>query len=160
LIQPARNHRPISPEAGLYTAQVADVIPGVDDARAGLRRKLPGRPQLGHRGLRIGGGPGKNSQVTAQLMARDQVSRAEDLPHRTVSVPVQGVCLGPVFRVRCGRCPAADQGRGGLRFAFYGRVSTEDYRDPVTSRARQVGQAEALVAGHGQIVAQLSCCSM
>ena len=27
--------------------------------------------------------------------------------------------------------------RGGvLRFAFYGRVSTEDYRDPVTSRVR------------------------
>jgi site-specific DNA recombinase len=40
-----------------------------------------------------------------------------------------------------------------LRFAFYGRVSTEDYRDPVTSRARQLGQAGALVAGHGQIVA-------
>jgi site-specific DNA recombinase len=44
-------------------------------------------------------------------------------------------------------------GGGGLRFAFYGRVSTEDYQDPVTSRARQFGQAEALVAGHGQIVA-------
>src|SRR6266702_4682009 len=39
------------------------------------------------------------------------------------------------------------------RFAFYGRVSTEDYQDPVTSRARQLGQAGALVAGHGQIVA-------
>ncbi len=54
---------------------------------------------------------------------------------------------------RTGHRPAADQRRGGLRFAFYGRVSTEDYQDPVTSRARQVGQAEALVAGHGQIVA-------
>jgi hypothetical protein len=32
-------------------------------------------------------------------------------------------------------------------------VSTEDYQDPVTSRARQLGQAEALVVGHGQIVA-------
>jgi hypothetical protein len=32
-------------------------------------------------------------------------------------------------------------------------VSTEDYQDPVTSRARQLGQAGALVAGHGQIVA-------
>ena len=42
---------------------------------------------------------------------------------------------------------------GGLRFAFYGRVSTEDWQDPVTSRARQLGQAGALVAGHGQIVA-------
>ena len=40
-------------------------------------------------------------------------------------------------------------GRGGLRFAFYGRVSTEDWQDPVTSRARQREQAEALVRGHG-----------
>ena len=44
--------------------------------------------------------------------------------------------------------------RGGLRFAFYGRVSTEDYQDPVTSLARQQDQAQALVAGHGQIVAR------
>jgi hypothetical protein len=29
--------------------------------------------------------------------------------------------------------------RGGLRFAFYGRVSTEDWQDPVTSRVRQLG---------------------
>jgi hypothetical protein len=39
---------------------------------------------------------------------------------------------------------------GGLRFAFYGRVSTEDRQDPVTSRARQREQAEASVrAGLG-----------
>jgi DNA invertase Pin-like site-specific DNA recombinase len=37
---------------------------------------------------------------------------------------------------------------------FYGRVSTEDYQDPVTSRARQWDQAAALVAGHGRIVAE------
>ena len=43
---------------------------------------------------------------------------------------------------------------GGLRFAFYGRVSTEDRQDPVTSRARQREQAEALVRGHGHIVAE------
>jgi DNA invertase Pin-like site-specific DNA recombinase len=41
--------------------------------------------------------------------------------------------------------------RGSLRFAFYGRVSTEDWQDPVTSRARQVQQAAMLVAGHGVI---------
>src|SRR5258705_4138011 len=40
-------------------------------------------------------------------------------------------------------------GRGGLRFAFYGRVSTEDWQDPVTSRVRQREQAAVLVAGHG-----------
>ena len=44
--------------------------------------------------------------------------------------------------------------RGGSRFVFYGRVSTEDWQDPVTSRARQREQAEALVRGHGQVVAE------
>src|SRR5512142_3325244 len=52
-------------------------------------------------------------------------------------------------RPRIGR-PA----RGGLRFVFYGRVSTEDWQDPVTSRARQREQAGALVRGHGVIVAE------
>ena len=55
---------------------------------------------------------------------------------------------------RTGRRRAAQPQSGGLRFAFYGRVSTEDYQDPVTSRARQSDQAGALVAGHGQIVAE------
>jgi site-specific DNA recombinase len=43
---------------------------------------------------------------------------------------------------------------GGLRFVFYGRVSTEDWQDPVTSRVRQREQVEALVRGHGRIVAE------
>jgi site-specific DNA recombinase len=43
-----------------------------------------------------------------------------------------------------------------LRFAFYGRVSTEDWQDPVSSLARQLAQAEALVRGHGRIVARFS----
>jgi hypothetical protein len=30
---------------------------------------------------------------------------------------------------------------GGLRFAFYWRMSTEDNQDPVTSRSSQLGQA-------------------
>lgn len=46
--------------------------------------------------------------------------------------------------------PSAD----GLRFAFYGRVSTEDHQDPDTSQAWQVLRAQALVAGHGRIVAE------
>jgi hypothetical protein len=46
------------------------------------------------------------------------------------------------------------RGRGCLRFAFYGRFSTEDWQDPVTSRARQLKQAVMLVAGHGVIVAE------
>jgi len=53
-----------------------------------------------------------------------------------------------------GRGAAEAPGRRGLRFAFYGRVSTEDWQDPVTSRARQREQAAALVRGHGIIVAE------
>ena len=49
---------------------------------------------------------------------------------------------------------AAEPDQASMRFAFYGRVSTEDWQDPVTSRARQQDQAAALVAGHGQIVAE------
>jgi len=41
-----------------------------------------------------------------------------------------------------------------LRFAFYGRVSTEDWQDPVTSRARQLQQALMLAAGVGVITAE------
>ena len=48
----------------------------------------------------------------------------------------------------------AGRSQGRLRFAFYGRVSTEDWQDPVTSRARQLQQAVMLVAGHGVIVAE------
>jgi site-specific DNA recombinase len=55
---------------------------------------------------------------------------------------------------RTGGRRAAASGRGGVRFAFYGRVSTEDWQDPVTSRARQREQAAVLVAWHGQIVAE------
>jgi site-specific DNA recombinase len=40
-----------------------------------------------------------------------------------------------------------------MRFA-YGRISTEDWQDPVTSRARQLAQAAMLVAGYGTIVAE------
>jgi DNA invertase Pin-like site-specific DNA recombinase len=41
-----------------------------------------------------------------------------------------------------------------LRFAFYGRVSTEDWQDPESSRARHREQAEALVRSHGHVVAE------
>jgi Recombinase len=48
---------------------------------------------------------------------------------------------------RTGRRRAAVPGRGGLRFVFYGRVSTEDWQDPVTSRARQIQLWTPLVGG-------------
>jgi site-specific DNA recombinase len=53
-----------------------------------------------------------------------------------------------------GRRQTAKPGRGLLRFAFYGRVSTEDWQDPVTSRARQLAQAVMLTAGRGVITAE------
>ena len=53
---------------------------------------------------------------------------------------------------RAGSLIAGGPVPGRLRFVFYGRVSTEDWQDPVTSRARQREQAEALVRGHGVIV--------
>ena len=57
------------------------------------------------------------------------------------------------IRRKQGTSPAA--GVDGLvAWAFYGRVSTEDWQDPVTSRARQYEQAQALVREHGVIAAE------
>jgi site-specific DNA recombinase len=36
-----------------------------------------------------------------------------------------------------------------MRFAFLGRVSTEDQQDPESSRAWQLNRARALVEPHG-----------
>jgi site-specific DNA recombinase len=55
---------------------------------------------------------------------------------------------------RAGRRRAGGLAGGGLRFAFYGRVSTEDWQDPESSRVRQREQAESLVRGHGTIAAE------
>ncbi|WP_007516034.1 recombinase family protein [Pseudofrankia saprophytica] len=41
-----------------------------------------------------------------------------------------------------------------IRFAFYGRVSTEDQQDPEASREWQLTRARALTASHGAIVAE------
>ncbi len=38
---------------------------------------------------------------------------------------------------RAGSLTTGGSAPGRLRFVFYGRVSTEDWQDPVTSRARQ-----------------------
>jgi hypothetical protein len=60
----------------------------------------------------------------------------------------------------------ADRGRGqrvaespgvvvpGAGFAFYGRTSTAEFQDPVTSRAWQREMAATLVVGHGTITAE------
>lgn len=45
----------------------------------------------------------------------------------------------------------AQQPVTGLRFAFYGRTSTAEYQDPVTSRAWQREMADSVIAEHGVI---------
>jgi DNA invertase Pin-like site-specific DNA recombinase len=42
----------------------------------------------------------------------------------------------------------------GLRFAFYGRMSTSEFQDPETSRAWQRAVSEELVEGFGEIVVE------
>ncbi len=49
---------------------------------------------------------------------------------------------------------AAHPSSAGTRFAFYGRVSTEDHQDPATSKAWQLLRAQALTSGHGRVVAE------
>jgi site-specific DNA recombinase len=55
---------------------------------------------------------------------------------------------------RSGPRRAGRASRECLQFAFYGRVSTEDWQDPASSLSRQREQAGALVRGHGIIVAE------
>jgi DNA invertase Pin-like site-specific DNA recombinase len=43
---------------------------------------------------------------------------------------------------------------GGVRFAFYGRMSTSGFQDPGTSRAWQRAVSEELVEGFGEIVVE------
>jgi site-specific DNA recombinase len=54
--------------------------------------------------------------------------------------------------------PGRPQGRGAgpgvPAVRVYGRVSTEDWQEPVTSRARQLQQAVMLTAGRGVIAAE------
>ena len=69
-------------------------------------------------------------------------------------VPGPGADVLVAWAARSGRPRFGGPVRGGLRFMFYGRVSTEDWQDPVTSRARQREQAGALVRGHGVIVVE------
>jgi site-specific DNA recombinase len=70
------------------------------------------------------------------------------------TAPAAGASGLMAWAEESGRWRAKGPARGGLRFVFYGRVSTEDWQDPVTSRARQREQADALVRGHGMIVAE------
>jgi site-specific DNA recombinase len=62
---------------------------------------------------------------------------------------------GAIGALRAWASPAAvrtiEAGCRFLRFAFYGRYSTEDRQNPVTSHAWQHDQAEATITGEGRI---------
>jgi site-specific DNA recombinase len=80
------------------------------------------------------------------------------MARRQEAIPVAcaepGCTMLTVWAERSGRRRVRGPVRGRLRFAFYGRVSTEDWQDPESSRARQHAQAESLVRGIGVIVAE------
>ncbi len=87
----------------------------------------------------------RRPEVAASVTARRPGSRSD---------PGTGGDVLSAWARRTGCRRGAEPRETGLRFAFYGRVSTEDWQDPVTSRARQRAEAAALVAGHGLIVAE------
>ena len=41
-----------------------------------------------------------------------------------------------------------------MRFAFYGRVSTEDQQDPASSRQWQLARATSLIEPHGGVAVE------
>ena len=78
-----------------------------------------------------------------------------DVPGRYATLPVPACRPGDLagWAARLPKPP----GRlvaGGLRFAFYWRVSTEDHQDPVTSRSWQLERALATIFGEGRIVVE------
>lgn len=50
--------------------------------------------------------------------------------------------------------PHPGQAVPGLRFAFYGRTSTAEFQDPLTSRAWLRDMAGSVISGHGAITSE------
>ncbi|WP_439658321.1 hypothetical protein ACSHWB_38950 [Lentzea sp. HUAS TT2] len=58
-----------------------------------------------------------------------------------------------LLAVLAGRRPvSAPVPEAGVRFAFYGRMSTSEYQDPQTSRAWQRAVSDELIEGVGSVV--------
>src|SRR5436305_10561051 len=89
-----------------------------------------------------------------RVLITDDAIGGDPMVAASRSVPRAGRDTRMLWAERSGHRRISEVRRGGLRFAFYGRVSTEDYQDPATSRVRQRAQAEALVKGFGRIVAE------
>src|SRR5260370_37095907 len=79
----------------------------------------------------------------------------------TVSRPGQAIVAASdrnglaAWAERTGRRGTSGPAAGGLRFAFYGRASTEDWQDPATSPGRPRDQAATLVDGYGRLRAEV-----
>src|SRR6185437_12692334 len=102
--------------------------------------------------LRCGGGWILHAGLAAR---REDESMTDRLSAVATRHPVAGGAGElAAWAERTGRRGVAISAPERVRFAFYGRVSTEDWQDPVTSRARQREQAAVLVHGHGKIVAE------
>jgi hypothetical protein len=71
--------------------------------------------------------------------------------HLLGPAPARGPAAGGLvaWAERTGRGQVRQECRGGLRFAFYGRVPAGDYQDPVTSRTRQRAGCGVPELGHG-----------
>ncbi|WP_199514190.1 recombinase family protein [Nucisporomicrobium flavum] len=71
-----------------------------------------------------------------------------------------GVASENLFTLWIDRSPERSRGRrrawrdGGIRFAFYGRISTDGYQDPVSSRRRQLDAAAQLTEQRGCIAVE------
>jgi len=71
-----------------------------------------------------------------------------------------GPVTGPLLAWAATSLPSSASGRGratsrvGVRFAFYGRVSTEGFQDRSSSRRWQRDSAMELIRGRGRIVAE------
>lgn len=66
----------------------------------------------------------------------------------------QDALLGWVNARPCTCRGSGDGGAGGVRFAFYGRTSTLEHQDPVSSSRWQREAADVVIGGHGRVVVE------
>lgn len=66
----------------------------------------------------------------------------------------QDVLAGWLDARPCSGRVGEHRGGGGVRFAFYGRTSTVEHQDPVSSRGWQREAADAVIGGRGRVVVE------
>jgi hypothetical protein len=92
-----------------------------------------------------------------------QVAQQVDDPDGRLALQVSGelvaeraVQVQPAVRGgrEVGEVDGSGRVLGGVRFAFYGRMSTSEFQDPQTSRAWQRAVSDELVEGVGEVVVE------